>query len=105
MANKFRLLISPKAAEDFESIFNYINSELCNPTAANALLDRFENAISRICLMPESCPKVNNEYVNNKTLRKLIVDNYIVFYKIKEENQSIEVIRVLYGMMNFKDIL
>jgi len=38
-------------------------------------------------------------------LRKLLVNNYIIFYKINEENQSVEVIRVLYGMMNFKDIL
>ena len=55
--------------------------------------------------MPNSCPLVNNEYVKDKTLHKLIVNNYIIFYRVKDENQTIEVVRVLYGMMNFKEIL
>ncbi len=105
MANEFELLISPRAAEDFESIFDYVSIELCNGTAANSLVDEFQKALERVCFMPESCPRVNNEYVNDKNLRKLLVNNYIIFYKINEENQSVEVIRVLYGMMNFKDIL
>ena len=82
MANEFELLISPRAAEDFESIFDYVSIELCNGTAANSLVDEFQKALERVCFMPESCPRVNNEYVNDKNLRKLLVNNYIIFYKI-----------------------
>lgn len=52
MANKFKLLITPKAAEDFESIFVYINTALSNPTAARNLIDKFEKAIDRIRISP-----------------------------------------------------
>ena len=44
MANEFDLLISPRAAEDFESIFDYVSIELCNGTAANSLVDEFQKA-------------------------------------------------------------
>ena len=45
----------------------------------------------------------DNEYVRDKTLRKLVVNNYIVFYRATDS--EIQVIRVIYGMRNFTDIL
>ena len=54
MANEFDLLISPRAAEDFESIFDYVSIELCNGTAANSLVDEFQKALERVCFMPKA---------------------------------------------------
>lgn len=105
MESKYELEISPQAAQDFENIFSYISKELCNPTAAVNLMDDFENALESVCNLPFSCPIVNNEFVKDSTLRKLIVNNYIAFYKIDETEGVIIVVRVLYGMMNLKDIL
>ena len=45
----------------------------------------------------------DNEYVRDKTLRKLVVNNYIAFYRATDS--EIQVIRVIYGMRNFADIL
>ena len=105
MADKYSLFIYPHAAKDLESIFDYIYNELHNPTAAYKQIDDFEKALETLCLMPLSCPLVNNEYTKERDLRKLIVNNYIVFYRAKAETERIEVLRVLYGMMNFKNIL
>ena len=105
MANKYSLYIYPQAAKDLENIFDYICNELHNPAAAYGQIDDFAKALETVCFMPLSCPLVNNEYTKERNLRKLIVNNYIVFYRAKEETERIEVLRVLYGMMNFKDIL
>ena len=86
-----------------ENIFKYIAVDLASPTAASNLIDDFENAFENICLFPESCPLIQNEYVKDKTLRKLVVNNYIVFYKV--EDFEIQVVRVIYGMRNYKDLL
>ena len=101
--NKLPLKIFPLAQADMRNIIEYISVELSNRKAAADLIDDFENAFDNIRLFPECCPRVDNEYVNDKSLRKLIVKNYIAFYRLK--NNEIQVIRVLYGLQNYAEIL
>lgn len=101
--NMYQLKIFPMARLDMEQIFDYIAVELCNPTAAIEQINDFEKAFENVCTFPESCPYINNEYVKDKSLRKLIVNNYIAFYRIKDN--EIQVVRVLYGMRNYEPFL
>lgn len=101
--NKYQLNIFPWARLDMEQIFNYIAVELCNPTAAIGLINDFEKAFENVCTFPEKCPFINNEYVKDKSLRKLVVNNYIAFYRIRDN--EIQVVRVLYGMRNYETLL
>ncbi|MBR5137820.1 MAG: type II toxin-antitoxin system RelE/ParE family toxin [Clostridia bacterium] len=81
MERKYKLKIFPLAQADMEEIFKYIAIELCNPTAALRQIDDFEHAFNRVCNYPESCSYINNEYVKDKSIRKLVVNNYIAFYR------------------------
>ena len=101
--NEYQLKIFPLAQRDMEQVFNHIAVELCNPTAAIKQINAFEKAFNNVCAFPESCPYINNEYVKDKSLRKLIVNNYIAFYRIN--NKEIQVVRVLYGMRNYEALL
>ena len=103
MENSFRLKIFPSAQADMEQIFEYIAVNLCNPSAALDQINDFEKAFDNVCAFPESCPNINNEYVKDKSLRKLIVNNYIAFYRIK--NDEVQVVRVIYGMRNYEKFL
>ena len=98
-----RLMIFPLVGQDMEQIFNYIAVDLCNLSAAMKQINDFENAFNNLCLFPESCPLVNNEYVKDRSLRKLTVNNYIAFYRVK--NNEIQIVRVLYGMRNYESLL
>ena len=101
-SKKYQLKIFPLARLDMEQIFEYIAGELCNPTAAIGQINDFEKAFENVCSFPESQPLINNEYVKDKSLRKMVVNNYIAFYCVKDN--EIQVVRVLYGMSNY-DIL
>lgn len=101
--NKYQLKIFPMARLDMEQIFDYIAVELCNPTAAIGQINDFEKAFEHVCTFPESCPYINNEYVKDKSLRKLIVNDYIAFYRVRDN--EIQVVRVLYGMRNYEAFL
>ena len=103
MANNLPLRIFPLAALDMEKIFEYIAVELCNPSAAIGQINDFERAFENVCAFPESCPYVVNEYVKDKALRKLVVNNYVAFYRVKDN--EIQVVRVLYGMRNYEKFL
>lgn len=103
MADKYLLRIFPAAKADMEQIFQYISVELCNLMAALGQIDDFAKAFDNVCTFPESCPPINNEYVKDKSLRKLVVNNYIAFYRVK--NREVQVVRVLYGMRNYEKLL
>ena len=88
-----------------ESIFDYIAFTLHNPTAAIDHINDFERALENVCDFPNSCPLIDNEYVTDKAIRKMIVNNYIVFYRVNERQHRVEVVRVLYGMMDYEKLL
>ena len=99
MPSKFTIKIFPKAQNDIESIYIYISKTLFNEKAALDFLDELEKSLDVISQFPESFPLIENELVNDTTLRKLLVKKYIVFYRLKYN--EIQVIRVLYGMSNY----
>lgn len=105
MASKYSLYIYSLAAKDMKDIFDYIANELKNPDAAIKQIDDFEKLFDTVCSAPLSCPLINNEFVKDSSLRKLIVNNYIAFYRPDSERERIEIVRVLYGMMDFKNLL
>lgn len=100
--NKYALNIYPRAQADMDDIFRYISEELCNPDAAVNLMDAMEEALDRICQNPLICPLIGSSMIRDKTLRKLLVKNYIIFYRPIESTEEIQVVRVLYGMMDYE---
>ncbi|MCD7893718.1 MAG: type II toxin-antitoxin system RelE/ParE family toxin [Erysipelotrichaceae bacterium] len=103
--NKYTLNIYPRAQADLENIFRYISEELYKPSAASALIDEIDDALDLVCLNPFMCPLVRSRLIKDKALRKLIVKNYIIFYRPHEQKNEIQVVRVLYGMMDYEKIL
>ena len=99
MPNKYVLKIFLKAQRDIESIYLYISKVLFNEKAASEFSNELEAALKTVCDFPESFPLINNEFVDDPTVRKLLVKKYIVFYRLN--NNEIQVIRVLHGMSNY----
>jgi len=105
MRSKYTLSIYPRAQADLDDILRYISEELCNPSAANDLIDKMEHSLDLVCQEPDMCPLVNSSLIKDKTLRKLVVKNYIIFYRPVDSNKEIQVVRVLFGMMDYENIL
>ena len=103
--NIYTLYIYPRAQADMDDIFSYISNELCNPDAAVALMDEMEEALNRVCQNPLICPRVSSTMIKDSTLRKLLVKNYIIFYRPVKQKEEIQVVRVLYGMMDYEKML
>ena len=99
----FNYVFTPLAEQDMDEIFNYISSELYNPQAADRLINRIQEEVERICAFPYSRPLLFNKILNAKGYRMIIVDNFNLFYVIK--NKTVIIRRVLYGRRNYETIL
>jgi len=105
MENNYIVKMTPKAVTDLDNIYSYISEELFAVSAAANILEGLETGIMRLKEFPFSCNYVADEFLRNKGYRKLIIDNYIVFYLIDEENKQVIIMRVLYGKQKYEDLL
>ena len=98
---KYELILTDKARLDLEDIYYYISKSLMADKAAENLINKIENSILRLENMPESCNIIIGLKEKNKVYRKLIINNYIVIYRIDETNLKVYIIRIVYGGKNY----
>lgn len=103
MARNLKLL--PKAVSDLEEIFNYIAYDLCNNDGAYGLICKFENKFSELTTFPKSYPLLICDSLKSTQVRKCVVENYLVFYVYNQETDTIEIVRVIYGKVDYFSIL
>ena len=103
--DKYEVKLTPIAYEDLDKIYDYISRELHNNDAAVSLMDKFEHDIMRLSIFPFSGGKVRDELLNQKNYRKLIVNNYIIFYIVNEIDKTVIIMRVLYGSRLHRDLI
>jgi plasmid stabilization system protein ParE len=99
----YELRYLPLALQDLDAIFRYIVFTLKAPQAATDLLAKIDAMVNELAYTPYThriyplSKLVKNEY------RKLPVQNYSVFYVVKEN--LVEIHRVLYAKRDFELLL
>jgi len=94
----YDVLISNKAYEDMEAIYQYIAKTLLEPIIAAKQYNRIVEAILTLEKMPERIRLMYSEPERSKGLRPLIVDNYTIFFVIRDE--IVYIVRILYSASN-----
>lgn len=103
MDKKYKLRYLKLALSDLQDIVDYVSDELAAPDAAYKLLDKLDEAISRLETFPFSGPVTRNMNGLKDEYRSLIVENYIVFYVVLDG--IIEIRRVLHRKRKYEDLM
>lgn len=98
-----KVYISPKAQNDLQNIKRYIAIELDNSPAALNTVSKIIKTIRRLQEFPDSGAPLAAIIDMKTDYRYLVSDSYLVFYR--HENESIYVVRVLYGRRDYRKIL
>ena len=101
--NKYHVEITKEALQDMEDIYNYIAKELCSPEIAMKQYNRIAKEILKLNIFPQRYRMITSEQEKEKELRRLIVDNYSVFYTIYEKR--VIVTNVLYSASDLENKL
>ncbi len=100
---KYNIEYSKESKEDLIGIKQYIKYNLQEPEIANKLISNIRKSIKTLKDNPEIYTIIDDDMIRKLEIRKLIVDNYIVFYRIKDD--SIEIVRIMYGRRNWINLL
>lgn len=87
--------ITDEALADMEQIYNHIANVLLAPGNAMGQYNRIADEILKLDVFPERFRIMDSEPENSKGIRRMLVDNYSVFYIIKEDR--VMVTDVLYS--------
>ncbi len=93
----YEIRMTPQAQDDLRGIFEYIAFTLQSPRNAAGQLDRLEESIDSLEQMPERFRVYDKEPWRSRNLRIMPVDHYLVFYIPSREEETVTVIRVIYG--------
>lgn len=83
----------------------YIAEDLNVPNTASKQIKRITSAIDSLEEMPLRNPLYDKEPWHSLGLRKMLVDNYIVFYFPNENNNEIVIMHIFYSGRNILNIL
>ena len=93
----YEVTLTPEAKRDLLEIYRYIAVDLQSEQNARGQLDRLEERILKLNEMPERFRVYDKEPWRSRNLRIMPVDHYLVFYIPDHQQQTVTVIRVMYG--------
>ncbi|MGE5417795.1 MAG: type II toxin-antitoxin system RelE/ParE family toxin [Acidobacteriota bacterium] len=102
---RYKVLMTEPAAHDLSEITRYISKELREPVAAQKLIGKIREAVMSLADMPTRHALVADERLALQGIRKILVDNYIIFYLVFHKDETVVVIRILYGRRDWVDLL
>ena len=101
----YKVLITELAQTDLDEIVEYIAVQLCNPIAAGDLLDEVDKCYSYLRSNPFIYAKSEDARLEKEGYRKALIKNYILFFKVFEDEKKVIVYRIIYGARDYQKLL
>ena len=97
----YRIIETELALRDLESIIFYITSSLDNKAAATVFLDDVEKCYANLQTMPYMYNTCNAPRLRKLGFRKAFVKNYILVYRIDEQNGVVNILRFFHKRQDY----
>lgn len=101
----YNIHITATAERDLIRAADHIEFVLKNPKAADDLLNEAEKQINSLSDFPEKFRLVDDPVLASWGIRFVIVNGYLAFYTISEEENLVIIIRFLFQKSNWNAIL
>lgn len=92
----YEILMTTDAADDLTELRDYIAKVLCAPEAARACLQRLRSEIASLKEMPARCMLVSDEPWHTRGIRRLLVKNSFIYYRIDESAKKVYILNIIY---------
>ena len=92
-----KVVYTIRARQDLRDIYDYIAFTLLAPDAAKNTTERILEAARGLQSMPERNPLYKEEPWHSLGVRFIPVKNYIVFYTVNTDADTVSIARIMYG--------
>ena len=103
--NKYKIQFSKDARKDLIDTYSYIKYNLQEPAIAKNLIAKIREEINKLKDNPTIYVVIQDEIIKKREIRKMKVNNYIVFYKVEQNRRIVEIVRIMYARRNWTKIL
>ena len=97
--------ITNAAEQDIAGALDYIEFELRNPTAADALFDRINAEIESLSEFSQRYSVVQDPVLRTWGIRFIKINNYLAFYTFSQSDETVYIVRFLYAKRNWAAVL
>ena len=99
----YRVHVTKPAERDLSGIFRYIADTLKEPETAKRLYLDIKGEVLSLCEMPERYAILDEPPYNEAGVRRMPVENYLVFYAIRGD--SVHILRNVYKRREWQALL
>jgi toxin ParE1/3/4 len=92
----FKVKYAERATDDIEDIIRYISYELGNPQAAKRFYNAVNKKLDLLREHPYMFPLYHNDNLNAEGIRYAHIGNYLIFYRVGDDNSVVNVAGVIY---------
>lgn len=96
MAVVYEVKITAQSESQMAEIVDYITNELLAPDAADNLLTKLEKSILGLSRFPEKHQLIEEEPWRSEGVRKIVVNNFLVYFWIDKNQKKVQVFAVIY---------
>lgn len=101
----YNVKVTQIAEQDYYKAEAYIKYELYNQKAAAGLAKKLHEAINDLSFFPTKYPICNDDFLRVWEIIIVPVNNYLLFYIVREDEKIVYVLRFLYSRRNWQKIL
>lgn len=95
-----------KAEQDLSDIVTYFIDKLCNPKAADSLLEKFLKEKENIADNPYMYPLSNDLVLQVEGFHRfLFKKNYIALYLINDDKKEVSIMRIFYAKRDYGNLI
>ena len=95
--SEYEVRVTRQALEQMKEIVHYISNDLIAPDAAGNLLDKMKAEITKLSSFPKKQALIDEEPWRTDGVRKLVVNNFLIYYWVDDENNRVQVTAVIYS--------
>lgn len=98
----YKIVKTDSFQRDLDAVIGYIAIYLENKIAAAALMDAIEKSYKNLVSMPLMYEACQNPRLKELGYRKAVIQNYIMIYKVIEEEKIIKIMRFFHGRQDYE---
>ena len=95
--DSYKIILTPDAEEDLFELRNYIADVLLARDTARNYIRTIRKEIGSLSELPARYMPVDDEPWHSRGIRRIMANNFFVYYRIDEDRKQVFVLNVIYA--------